>query len=202
MTDWDERFRAGDYPMDPDPTPLMQAYAENFPDGRALDVATGTGRNATFLAQQGHDVEAIDESRVGLQVARENARDRGVDDRIEWLQVDARSHPIPARRYAVITMSFFRAMNRLSDLKAGLVAGGYLFIEHHLRTENPVDCGPSGDHYRLAPNELLHACLDLSVLFYDESIEERFDGERSAVARLLARRSSGQGQTYPERVCE
>ena len=45
-TTWDERFRRGDYPADPDPTGLLRRRVDTLPDGRALDVATGTGHNA------------------------------------------------------------------------------------------------------------------------------------------------------------
>ena len=51
MTTWDERFREGEYPRDPDPSPVLRDYVSEFPDGGALDVATGTGRNAVFLAE-------------------------------------------------------------------------------------------------------------------------------------------------------
>lgn len=74
MTTWDERFREGEYPRDPDPSPVLRDYVSEFPDGGALDIATGTGRNAVFLAEAGYTVDAIDQSREGLRISRENAR--------------------------------------------------------------------------------------------------------------------------------
>ena len=47
-----------------------------LPSGRALDVATSTGRNALALAENGHDVDAIDISEEALERARENERER------------------------------------------------------------------------------------------------------------------------------
>ena len=44
-----------------------------IPRGRALDIATGKGRNAIFLAEQGFDVVAIDVSPVALDEARQRA---------------------------------------------------------------------------------------------------------------------------------
>ena len=55
---WNERFRRGDYPTDPGPADLLRRRVDTFPDGRALDVATGTDRNAVFLADHGHEVDA------------------------------------------------------------------------------------------------------------------------------------------------
>jgi SAM-dependent methyltransferase len=197
MTTWDERFASGEYPQDPDPSSVLERYVETFPDGRALDIATGTGRNAVFLASEGYRVDAIDQSRAGLEIARENARDRGVADRIEWLQADVPSFGFPSETYDVVTISFYRAVDRLPGIKEALRPGGVLFVEHHLRTSDPVESGPSTDRYRFAANELLHASLDLTVLYYDERTEERGDGRRSATARVVARNTTGPGQSYP-----
>lgn len=199
MTDWDARYRRGDYPTDPEPSPVLRHYVDAFPAGRALDVATGTGRNALFLAGAGYEVDAVDRSRVGLEQARSRAADRGLADRIDWLQADIPSFAFPSDRYAVVTCSFYRAIDRFADIKAALVPGGYLFVEHHLRSTDPTPSGPSSDRYRYGANELLHAGLDLTVLFYDETSAENSDGERRANVRLLARRSRGSRQSYPPR---
>jgi hypothetical protein len=60
-----------------------------------------------------------------------------------------------------------------------------------------VSSGPSGDRYRFAANELLRATLDLTVLAYEERTESRSDGRTGAIARVVARNSSGQRQSYP-----
>jgi SAM-dependent methyltransferase len=197
VSDWDERFRSGEYPRNPDPSPVLERYVDALPTGRALDVATGTGRNAVFLAAAGHDVDALDRSREGLAITRENAAERGVADRLNLVQADVSSYEFPTAAYDVVTVSFYRAIDRFPDLKAALAPGGVLFVQHHLRTTDEVDLGPGGDRYRFAANELLHACLDLTVLHYEEGLERRTDGERSATASILARKSSGSRQSYP-----
>jgi SAM-dependent methyltransferase len=196
MVSWDERFREGSYSRDPDPSPILRHYVDTFPDGRALDVATGTGRNAVFLAEQGYEVDAIDQSREGLQIARRNASNRGVGADCNWIQADATEYGYPAGEYDVITISFFRTLDRLPDIKAALAPDGVLFYHHHLRSSDPVDVGPSTDRYRFASNELLHACLDLTVLYYEESTEPS-DGRTAAHTLVIARNSTGPEQTYP-----
>lgn len=196
MTSWDERFRDGRYPADPDPAPVLRDYVETFPEGRALDVATGTGRNAVFLAERGYEVDGLDRSREGLRIARRNATRRGVDARCNWIQADATAFEYPADRYDVIAISFFRPFGRLPDIKAALAPGGVLFYHHHLRSSDPVDAGPGSDRYRFASNELLRACLDLTILYYEETTDP--DGDRSAArTTVIARNSSGPEQTYP-----
>lgn len=199
MTTWDERFRSGEYPTDPDPTDVLRDYVAEIPDGRALDVATGTGRNAVFLAERGYAVEAVDQSRAGLEITRERAGERGVADRLDLVQADIPEFAFPTARYALCTVSFYRAVDRFPDLVQALAPGGYLFVEHHLRSTESTPSGPSTDRYRFGANELLRAGLGLTVVHYDEGTEERPGDRRRATARLLARKTSGTRQSYPER---
>ena len=124
MTSWDERFRDGDYPQEPEPSPVLRSMVGTFPDGRALDVATGTGRNAVFLAEAGYEVDAIDQSREGLRITRERAEQRGVADRLSVVCADATEYDYPENRYDVVTISFFRTLDRLNDIKSALKPGG------------------------------------------------------------------------------
>jgi SAM-dependent methyltransferase len=199
MTTWDERFENGEYPTNPEPSPVLRGFLPDIPDGRALDIATGTGRNAVFLAEEGYTVDAIDQSRAGLRITRETAADRGVADRIHPIQADIPTFEFPTDRYDLVTISFYRAVDRVPDIKDALTDGGYLFVEHHLRSTEPTPSGPSTDRYRFGANELLHTCLDLTVLHYDATSEHRPEDKRRASARILARNSSGQCQSYPRR---
>ena len=196
MTSWDERFAAGEYPQNPEPSAVLREYVQSFPDGRALDVATGTGRNAVFLAESGYTVDALDQSREGLKTTRENAANAGVEERVEPIQADAETYTFPENRYAVITISYYRVLDRFPDIKEALVDGGVLFVEHHLRSTDGPLSGPSTDRYRFASNELLHSCLDLTVLYYDETTTPH-EGKHSATARIVARNTTGAKQSYP-----
>ena len=197
MVSWDERFRTGDYPADPEPATLLEDNIGWFPEGRALDIATGTGRNAVFLAAAGYEVDAIDQSRAGLEIARENAGPQGPS--LNLIQADANGFAYPTETYDVITISFFRTLDRLGDIIDALTPGGVIFYQHHLRSTDPVDVGPSTDRYRFRANEMLHACLDLTVLRYREYTEES-DRGRTANVALIARNTHGGQQSYPPLV--
>ena len=198
MTDWDERFESGQYPRDPKPSAMLRRHVEDLPGGRALDVAAGTGRNAVFLAEEGYQVDVLDGSRSGLEITRKRAADRGAESRLDCIQADIPSYEFPTAAYDLVTISFYRAVDRFPDIKEALTEGGTLFVEHHLRTTDPVSSGPSGDRYRFAANELLHAALDLNVVCYEERTESRPDGRDAAVARVVARNRSGPRQSYPQ----
>lgn len=201
MDKWDQRFSEGEYPTDPDPSPVLRAYLDAFPEGRALDVAAGTGRNALYLASEGYDVDALDQSSAGLEIIRERAAETGVTDRVETIHADATTYDFPERTYDVVTISFFRTLDRLGDIKAALKPGGVLFYQHHLQSSEPATVGPSTNRYRFQSNELLRSCLDLTVLYYEESTEER-DERISATATVVARNSHGGTQSYPPRHWE
>lgn len=197
MTTWDERFRSGEYPRDPDPSPLLERYVEALDPGRALDVAAGTGRNAVYLAERGYTVDAVDRSREGLRIARERARDRGVADRLNPVRADVPTYAFPEGTYDLITISFYRAVDRLPDVMDALAPGGVLFYEHHLRSPGGYEAGPDGDRYRFGANELLHACLHLTVLAFDAKRETRRDGRTATRTQVVARNSTGRSQSYP-----
>jgi len=197
MTDWDERFRTGDYPSDPEPSRVLREYVGDTRDGRALDIACGTGRNALFLAEQGYEVDALDRSLEGLRITGANAAERDVDDRIDLIQADATRFAYPVEYYDVVTISFFPTLERLSDIKTALRPDGLLFYQHHLRSDPSAATGPSEDRQRFCSNELLGTCLDLTVLYYEES-GEQWHGDYSATVELVARISDGCTQSYPE----
>lgn len=56
--------------------------------GRVLDMGCGNGRNAIFLADQGHDVTAIDFSEAAIELARQNIEQAGVSDHVSVRQED------------------------------------------------------------------------------------------------------------------
>lgn len=193
--DWDRRFREGTYSLDPEPPAVLERYLDAFPAGRALDIATGTGRLSVFLAEAGYEVDAIDQSRAGLEVARDRAAERGVA--VNWIQADATTFDYPESAYELVTVRSFRLLDRLTDVKAALKPGGVLFYQDHVRTPTPMDSGPADDRQRLASNELLRAGLDLTVLHYAEFETVKDTGKSGAYARLVARKSTGPSQPLP-----
>lgn len=45
-----------------------------LPNGQALDIAMGTGRNALYLAKMGFEVEGVDISEEAVSIALESAK--------------------------------------------------------------------------------------------------------------------------------
>lgn len=96
----------------------------------------GNGSERVLLAERGYEVDAIDQSRVGLEIAPRNASTRGVEERCNWIHADATAFDYPAAEYDVITLSFFRTLDRLPGIKSALAADGVLF--YHPTSGRPI----------------------------------------------------------------
>lgn len=200
MTDdrerWNEKYSTDEeFELPDEPIPELARRIDTLPSGRALDVATGTGRNARFLAAEGYEVDAVDVSDAALERAARAADAEGVD--VNWIRSDIDDFEFATGAYDVITVSFFAALDRLPDISAALAPDGVLVYEHHLRSSDGVDVGPSSDRYRCPSNHLLHACLDLTILRYEERTRRDESGRTQAVATLVGRKSTGGAQSYP-----
>lgn len=77
---WDERYATADYIFGTEPADFLRRVAAHLaPGSRLLSLAEGEGRNAVWLAGQGHRVTGIDQSSVGLEKAARLAAAKGVD---------------------------------------------------------------------------------------------------------------------------
>jgi SAM-dependent methyltransferase len=194
---WNEKYSTDEaFELPDDPIPALERRIDTLPTGRALDVATGTGRNARFLAGNGYVVDAVDVADEALARAASAAEAEGVDGDVTWIRADVADFEFERSAYDVITVGFFAALELLPDIKEALAPGGVLIYEHHLRSSDPIDIGPSNDRYRFRANDLLRACLDLTILEYRERTRDG-DGGTQAVATLVGRHSAGGRQSYP-----
>lgn len=176
---WNERYADEDREPPTEPADVLAKYVAGIPDGRALDVATGGGRNAIFLAEHGYAVDAIDISEAGLEIARERADERGVADRIEFVRADVEEHEFPREAYDAVVVARYYSLNVVPALKRALAPSGVLLYEHRLQP-------PGGSkRFRFRSNDLLRACLDLRIVSYEEPVEITGD---DATVRLVARR--------------
>ncbi|EMA43289.1 class I SAM-dependent methyltransferase [Halococcus saccharolyticus] len=86
---------------------------------RMLEIACGTGRFTTMLAERGADIVGLDISPAMLQEGRKKARAAGVADHLEFMRGDAARLPFPDDHFeTVIAMRFFH----LADTPASFLA--------------------------------------------------------------------------------
>jgi SAM-dependent methyltransferase len=98
---WDERHSAGDFEgKEPNPT-LVLGTAGLLP-GTVLELASGSGTNAVWLAQQGWRTTAVDWSPVGLANGKAKADEAHVE--VDWLERDLFEWSPPARSFDLVVI--------------------------------------------------------------------------------------------------
>jgi SAM-dependent methyltransferase len=100
---WDERHSAGDFEGTV-PNPSLVAAVVGLRCGTALELASGSGTNAVWLAGQGWRVTAVDWSPVGLAAGREKARAAGVE--VDWLERDLFGWSPPERAFDLVVLIY------------------------------------------------------------------------------------------------
>ena len=181
---WDERFGGKGFAFGKEPNPFLKKHIRLLPKGKALDIATGEGRNAVFLAQHGFEVDAVDISGVGLKKAQKFARETGV--KIHALSVDLDAYKIEREKYNLIANFYFLRRSLIPKIKKGLKKGGRVIFETYILEQKNIGTeGPKDPKYFLKPNELLRLFKDCRILFYREGIFKE-GGRRKAVASLIA----------------
>ena len=183
---WDERFGRKEFALGKEPNPFLRKHIHLLPKGKALDLATGEGRNAVFLGENGFEVDAVDISEKGLKKVRRLAQERGV--RVKALLVDLDRYQIEKERYDLIADFFFLKRNLIPRIRKGLKKGGMVIFETYLLEQRTLGTGgPRQVKYFLKPNELLRFFKTFRILFYREGIFKE-GRRRKAVASLIAQK--------------
>ena len=180
--DWDEKHAArGD---DSEPASLLREQAALLPtSGRALDIAAGAGRNAVFLAQAGLDVDAIDQSEVGLAKARSLAAARGVT--VRTIQADLERMSLERACYDVVVNFYYLQRSLIAPLRDALKPGGLVFFETYTvdQLAMPGGRGPRRSEFLLEAGELRSMFDGYEILHWSEGVERT-----RAIASLVARK--------------
>jgi SAM-dependent methyltransferase len=128
---WDARYAGTESTFTAEPNRLVAANVADLPPGRALDLATGEGRHAVWLAARGWHVVAVDFSGVGLGRAQDRARAEGV--RVAFAQADVVGLRFPPGRFDLVLAAFFhpRPPERAAlyrGIGTALAPGGMLLL--------------------------------------------------------------------------
>lgn len=138
---WNERYRSSERIWSGRPNRHLVAEVEGLEPGRALDVGSGEGADALWLAARGWQVTAVDISSVALDRAAAHAEEAGagVADAITWLRADVTQWAPPTPSFELVTAQFMHLYpNPRARLFAGLAAavapgGELLVVAHHPR---------------------------------------------------------------------
>jgi 2-polyprenyl-3-methyl-5-hydroxy-6-metoxy-1,4-benzoquinol methylase len=189
---FDEIYRnPNQIPFSKEPSAFLVSAIKDVKPGKALDVATGQGRNAVYLATKGWDVTGFDISEEGLKAANENAAKAGVV--ITTLKARLEDFDYGTARWDLICFIYVPTQMTVDSkfiarIRTALKPGGLMLYTHKLRSLSPTVSEPSLTESEKM-NALLKAWSDLQIVFYEETIGA---GEwflfRGRILRLLARK--------------
>lgn len=183
---------------DPPPAQFLARQLHRLPRGKVLDVASGTGRHALFLASLGYQVEAIDRDEQALAQLSAVAGIRhlsGIRSRLLDLEQSPPREPhLGHAAYDAVLVFFYLNRPLFPSLIDALKPGGILLyetftVDNHLRHRHP-----KRREFCLAPCELLRLTPSLHILHYDEGLHEGTSGSESVyTAQLAAQKPLDQG---------
>jgi 2-polyprenyl-3-methyl-5-hydroxy-6-metoxy-1,4-benzoquinol methylase len=193
---WDERFAGEGYVYGTAPNGWLQAQAGQLgPGSRILSLGEGEGRNGVWLARQGHRVEAVDASSVGLGKARRLAAAHGVT--IQTTVADLATFVPEAGAYDAVVLIFLHLPPPLRAVvharaQAALVPGGLLVLEAFSPRQLAFTSG--GPRQAEALYELEALRRDLPGIAWEDLHEEEIDLDEGALHRGRAAVVRGVGR--------
>lgn len=130
---WDQRY-AEKRVWSREPNVFLADVAARLPPGRALDLATGEGRNALWLAERGWRVTGVDFSAVGIERGRRDARERGLT--VEWVVADVVDYEPEHEAYDLVLVMYLHIPAEefghvLRKAAAAVAPGGRLLVVGH-----------------------------------------------------------------------
>lgn len=196
---WDERYAGEGFVYGTAPNRWLEAQETRLkPGSRVLSLGEGEGRNGVWLATQGHRVEAVDGSSVGLEKARRLATARGVTIQVTVADL-AGFAPVPGA-YDAVVLIFLHLPTPLRAVvharaQAALIPGGVMILEAFTPRQLTFTSGGPKQVEALYEPEALR--LDFPGITWEVLREEEIELDegplhrgKAAVVRGLGRRST------------
>lgn len=146
------------------PSPWVQRWTAALAPGRTvLDVACGSGRHVTWLAERGHAVTALDRDAAALAPLREvpGVREVVVAD------IENGPWPLPGRRFDLVVVTNYLWRPLWPTLLNSLAPGGWLVVET-FNVDHAAIGRPSNPKFLLQHGELLTLAAGLRVVGYED----------------------------------
>jgi len=133
---WNERY--GDATGERQASRVLKENLHLLPDnGRALDLACGSGGNSILLAQQGLQVDAWDIADVPIAALQDVALKRQLSILAEVRDVEAK--PPETETFDVIVVSYFLDRDIIPSLTQALKHGGLIYYQTFTQQRVPIE---------------------------------------------------------------
>ncbi|HET7499573.1 MAG TPA: methyltransferase domain-containing protein [Kofleriaceae bacterium] len=180
---WNDTFRQG-VGFEHKPNRLLVDTVRGLTPGTALDVMTGQGRNALYLASQGWKVTGIDISDEGLRLAREAAAAQHVE--LQAVQADVKTYEFGVAKWDLVTMIYAgSSTDMIEKIKKSIKPGGKFILEFFAARP-----GENGTFGGFKDGQLAGLFADGFTIERDEMVEDVPDWaeNRARLVRFVARK--------------
>lgn len=162
---WDAKYAQVTLNTPANPSFVLKQHSRLLPfTGQALELASGLGGNARFLAQCGLKTHAWDISDSALTVLNNWASLNQLP--ITPLLTDLEQMILPYQQFDVIVVSRYLDRNQFKAIEEALKPNGLLFYQTFLA---PVqDNAPQNPNFYIQSNEFNQAWSKLQTLVYGE----------------------------------
>lgn len=188
---WNERYSTKEHVWSAGPNQFFRAAVEELRPGRALDLGTGEGRNAIWLAEHGWAVTAVDFSDVAIAKAWALAESRAVS--VTWVVEDLRSYRPEVGAFDLVGLVYIhlapeQRRHVLGMAVSALAAGGRLVVVGHDTSNLTAGFGgPQDPSVLFAPDDIVADVHDLQVVRAERVVRrvESPVGQRDAIDALV-----------------
>jgi SAM-dependent methyltransferase len=193
--DWDRRYAEVENLWAAKPNRFLVAEVSDLPPGRALDLASGEGQNAIWLAGLGWRVTGVDYSEVAIAKAR--ARAERDDASVEFVCADLVSYEPQPESFDLVLLLYLHIPTEerrvVLERAAGALAPGgtFLLIGHDRKNMTDGVGGPSDPAILYTPDEIAGKLPGLEIEKAERVLRDVRGDERNAIDALVrARRPS------------
>ncbi|MGH3649141.1 MAG: class I SAM-dependent methyltransferase [Acidimicrobiia bacterium] len=190
---WDERYRATGRLWSEGPNLFVEDRLSGVRPGVGLDLASGEGRNAVWLAERGWQMTAVDFSDVAVE--RGTVR----SDAVEFIRADVRSWE-PGHRFDLVLIAYLHLVEAefeplVKRSVRWLLPGGELFMVGHDRSNIARGVGgPQTPEILWDVDEIVGWLGDLEII--ESGVVERpveVDGATALARDALVRARAARG---------
>jgi SAM-dependent methyltransferase len=185
MTNWDKRYSEGTHGRDA-PHPLVTSFAAKLEAGKALDVASGPGRHALWLAERGWDVTAVDKSRTAIEILQQRAIAKAVAINTCIADLEKHEFAIAPDSCDLIVVCNYLQRDLFPAIRAGARQHGVVIAIIAMVDDDP-QVKPMNPDFLLDPGEL-RAQFEGWELMHDFEGKPAGDPHRRKMAEIVARR--------------
>ncbi|WP_347861999.1 class I SAM-dependent methyltransferase [Salimicrobium sp. PL1-032A] len=183
MTEWDQRFNENEYIYGKDVNEFIKNNYDYIAEGGHIACfAEGEGRNAVFLAKEGHPITAYDQSQVGIDKMKRLAEENSVF--VEGHCMDLTKEPVQKDTFDGAVMVFGHVDKEdqqflMENIRDSVKSGGTILIEVYSEDQIAYKTGgPPETDAMYRPQDILNWFDQDKILHFYYGEADRVEGTK------------------------